>query len=519
MGRIWNRLQALINRAVDKYSADVAHEVALRRHRQILSERSMQYAAAKTNRLTGAWTTQFPNVNDIISASSPAVRARVNQLVRDFPYFARALNNIVDYTVGPGIVYQSRVKMANGKLDKKRNQIIEDAFKWWADEADASGKLHYYDMMRLAKRQDAEIGEFLIVMAPIKDPNRYLPLALQIYEANWLTSARDNYGTGGIGMSANPGETEIRQGVEYEKLTGRVKGYWFCDPYHGGQEVYISADQVIHGFDMLRPQQLRGISQMAPGVLLAHDLHDYMGAEIDGAKFAAKYLAFVKKQQPSLGQGLGGVTRETGEKGITRYIEELENAIVEYLKPGDDVVLAKSERPGTTFTPFVRLLLTMLSVTTGVPYELMTGDYQGINFSTCRIIRNDFQQQLRPISIRHIRQFGLRTQRGCLDWAVLTGKINLPGYFQNPRHYWESEWQPPGMEAVDPLREAKSQVEAIRALLKSPQEVARERGRDLEDVYREIKEAMDLAEQYGLPFDLTGIDTTLAPNPAAIMEE
>ncbi len=524
MRRIVNGFMALANRIADRYSAAIAHEVALRRHRRILSGRSMQYAAAKTNRLTGTWTTYLPNVNDIISASSPAIRARVNQLTRDFPYFARALDTIVDYTVGPGIIYQSRVKLSNGKLDKKRNQVIEDAFKWWADEADAAGKLHYYEIMRLAKRQEAETGEFLIVKVASKDRNRYLPFALQIYEANWLTSSHDSYGAGGIGISAQPGETETRQGIEYEKRTGRVMAYWFQDPYYGGDAVRIPADQVIHGFDAQRPQQLRGMTRLAPGVLLAHDLHDYMGAEIDGAKFAAKFLAFIKKEKPGLGQGLNGlgvgtVTKETGTDGVTRYIEDMENAIVEYLKAGDDIVLAKSERPGTTFTPFVRLLLTMLSVTSGVPYEILTGDYQGLNFSTARIVRNDFQQQLRPISIRHIRQFGLSTQRTALDWAVMTEKVKLPGYFQNPRHYWESEWQPPGMDAVDPLREAKGQVEAIRAMLKSPQEVARERSRDLEDIYREIAEAIALAKEYGLEFDLSKVGTALAGNPAAIMKE
>jgi capsid protein len=53
--------------------------------------------------------------------------------------------------------------------------------------------------------------------------------------------------------------------------------------------------------------------------------------------------------------------------------------------------------------------------------------------------------------------------------------------------------------------------------LKSPQEVARERGRDLEDVYKEIKAAQDLAKEMGLVFE--SADTSDKNNPAAIIEE
>ncbi len=507
----------LIN-MLDRAIAAISPLSAVRRqHARAILQRSTLYAAAKTTRLTGNWSTLSPNVNDIIGASSPAVRARVRQLVRDFPYFARAVNNMVDYTVGQGIIFQSRVKTAKGKLDKKSIQAIEDAWKWWCDEADTARKLHYYEIMRLMKRQDVEAGEFLLVKSLNKESNRYLPYSLQVYEADWLSSTHDSYNSSGFGIAAAPGEKEIRQGVEYDKETGVVTGYWFCDPSYGGRDVYIRADQVIHGFDMLRPQQLRGISPFAPGVLLAHDLDDYMGAEIDGAKFAAKWVAKVKRSDPATAQMLNGITGNTNTDSIASSVEELENGIIEYVSSGEDIDLMSSNRPGTTFDPFVRLLLTMLSITTGVPYEPLTGDYRGLNFSTAKIVRSDFQQQLRPISARHIRQFGMATFKDFLNWSVLTGRVTLPGYFQNPRRYWESEWQPPGMEAVDPLREAKSQVEAISYGLKSPQEVARERGRDLEDIYREIQDAKEMAKDYGLDFTKPG--TSMANNPASIVEE
>jgi len=145
----------------------------------------------------------------------------VRQLVRDFPYFARAVNIIVDYVVGAGIVYQARVQDGSGKLDRKTNQRIEDVFARWADEADISGKLHFYELMRLAKRQDVESGEFLLVKTRSDDRRRYLPFCLQAYEADWLASntLRDV-------ASGN----EVEQGIEYNAATGRVAAFHFTDP-------------------------------------------------------------------------------------------------------------------------------------------------------------------------------------------------------------------------------------------------------------------------------------------------
>jgi lambda family phage portal protein len=258
------------------------------------------------------------------------------------------------------------------------------------------------------------------------------------------------------------------------------------------------------------------VSPFAPGVLIARDLSDYMDAEMDTAKMAAKYLAFVKTPDPTFRQNAIGIDGASAS-GAIQKIEEMENAIIEYLRPGEEVELASHSRPGATFAPFVRLVLTMLSITTGAPYELISGDYQGLNYSTARIVRNDFSQQLRPISVRHIRQYAMPALRTVLDVAVLSGKLTLPGYWQDPRRYQECEWTPPGMEAVDPLREAKSQIEAISYGLKSPQEVARERGRDLEDVYHEIKAAKEMAKEMELTFESAG--TSVASNPAAIMNE
>jgi lambda family phage portal protein len=453
----------------------------------------------------------------------------VRQLVRDFPYFARAVNVLVDYVVGAGIIFQSRAEKSSGALDTVRGQKIEDAFNFWADEADASGKLHFYELMRLAKRQDLEAGEFLLVKTWSKNKDRYLPFCLQIYEPDWLTTQNDTWDITSapppagqaVSVSGRPITTQtltsrlhIRQGIEYNPLTGERVAYHFIDPDSWGQTVRIPAENVIHGFETHRPGQLRGISPFAAGVLISNDLHAMMDSELDAAKMASKWLAMVETPDP-VGRQLGmGIQTDpvTGQK-----IEELQNAIIEYLRPGEKINLSSNPRPGDNFIPFIRLILTMFSIVSGVPYELISGDYQGMNYSVGKMVRVDFAQQLKPTTNRHIRQFCRPSVRGFFDSAVLTGKLTLPGYWSNPAPFIRQEWQPPGAESIDPLRETKARIDEISARIRSPQEIIISRGRDPEDVVREISEFEALCKAHNVETEasMQAISTALANNPAA----
>jgi len=479
--------------------------------RRLYRERSATYAAAQTHRLTGDWAPVDSTVNDIIRASNALIRPRIRQLVRDFPYFARAVDAAVDFTVGPGITYQARVRdSSGGALDRALNQRIEDAFHFWADEADAAKKLHYYEIMQLAKRQDMECGEFILVTTDLYDRGRYLPFALQIYEPDWLTTANDT-------VSVTDAANAVDQGIEYRTATGEVVAYHFTDPDGWGKSVRIPAKRVIHGFRALRPGQLRGVSPLVAAVLMAHDMHDYIDAEIDAAKMAAKRLAVVTSDDPYARQaGLAETDADTGAK-----IEEMENAIIEYLRPGEDITIATNPRPGDNFGNTVRFLVNMLSVVSGIPYEILSADYRGLNYSTSRTARNDFAVQLRGVAARHVRHFGMPTLNGFLGAAVTYGRLDLPNYFVNPSFYARASWQPPGMESIDPLRETKARISEVTALLRSPQEIIRARGGDPERVLQEIADFKAWADDQGLDFQalIDSVGTGVKNNPAAVAQQ
>lgn len=503
-----NRIENIIDRAIGVLLPKSEYN---RRIARLHTEKIRQYAAAKASRLLGDWLPANQDVNTIIRQSDKTLKSRTRQLVRDFPYFNRAINTLVNYTVGTGIRFQGHTRKNDGTFNKKIIAQIEDAVAWGLEELDASGKLHGYELERLAKRQDVESGEFLFVKTLIKDPKRYIPYALMPYETDWLT---DSYTTAAKG-------NVIDQGIEYDPQTGRVVAYHFAVPSgYAPSSVTAStktqrilAENVIHNFHTLRPGQLRGVSPFVTAILVAHDLGDYLDAEIDTAKQAARYLAFVKTPDISGFQGL----RTTTDSTTGQKIESIENAIIEYLRPGEDISIAQHNRPNANFEGFVRFILHIVAVATDVTYELLTSDYDGINYSNLRGIRNDFSVMMKPHQQRHITHFSRPVTHDIITHAVIAGRLNIPGFFGNQRHYFKGTYTPPGMESIDPLREGKAWIDQIKAGLRSPQEIAAARGRDYEEIITEIAEAKKIAEQKGLDWNaLFDISTTTTQNPAKL---
>ena len=456
-----------------------------------------QYAAAKDTRMTGNWMPVDPPVNDLVSSSQRQVRARVRQLVRDFPFFARAVNVLTDLTVGTGIDFQARVKNPDGSYNQAVNRQIEDAWLRWMEQADISGRLHFHELTRLSDRSDIEAGESLFVMRQPR--NRYIPFALQAIEPDRLAEFQ----------AQAAGGNEIEQGIEYNPETGEAVAYHIVENGYKYNVKRIPADQVVHTFQSLRPEQIRGISPFASAVLAADDLHSFIDSTLDTAKMASRYLAMVTTPDAASFQSLRATDGDGGRK-----IEELENAIIEYLNPGEQVNFANHQIPNDQFDPFTKFILRMVAVATDTSFELLSGDYSGLSYSNLKAIRADLVRGIKPRFERRKLHFCNPVYRRFLEQAALSGRVTLPGYARDPYKYERCQWIWQGMESPDPLRDGKAAVNLIESNLMSPQEHAAARGRDYEEILDEIAEAKKQQDRRGITAE--DVSTAMANNPASV---
>ena len=466
------------------------------------------YDGASSSRLIGNWFPGGSDLNALIATASPNLRARVRDLVRNFPPFARAVNAIVAFTIGKGSRFQSLALTPNGEPDHAVRRTIENRFRLWMERADVTGKLHLYELQQLAKRQECEGGEYVARFASPRRRNQMV--SVQMFEAENLSAWH---------AEAQATGTDIWQGVEYDIYTGEPVAYHFQTSY-AWQQVSSwrePAENVLHGFHMLRPGQLRGVTSFAPAVMLAKDMGDYTGAEIDSAKLAAKRLAVVKAADPAAFQFMRGIGGQNNSTDMSdRDVDWLENAYTEYLRPGEDISFANdANRPGDSFDRFTRFALRMVSITEDLPYEILSGDYQGINYSTSKASRNDFAMFLVPHQFRIDAHFTRPIFSRWLDAEALTQDY-LKGYWLNPERFRKAMWIPAGMPSVDPLRDGKADIDAIASGIKSPQEVILGRGHDPEEVVMQRAAWLQLCADYGVDATTGGVSTAMANNPAKL---
>ncbi len=472
-----------------------------------------KFAGAQTTHTTGSWVASGQNINEIIDSSQPALNNRLAEICRDFWAVSVASNRYVDFLVSDGIKYHPVVKNPDGTLDHKTNEKIKSVLEPWAEKASTDGRQHFYEFMRTAVRQKFEKGESIVVKN-YRDQGRGIPFSLALYDPSWLDGSLDTVEEFKL---AGPGKngTSVFMGVEYLNATGEPTRYHFTDPDGWGKTVKIPANLVIHDYEVRHAGQIRGVSQLACAVLLADGTKTFMNSTLNAAKLAAKWLALIETESPD--QFQANAKDLNNEK-----IEYLQDAIIDYLRPGERVEFPKNPNPGESFDPFSKFLLRALAVVADVPYEVISGRYSELSYTALKAVRTDFASILRPKETQIVRNFGAPSVTSWMDAAVLNGNLSFPDYFTNPGKYQESLWMGPGMPDTEPQRTIKAYIDQMRLGLISPQHFMRDQNRN---PLTELAETKLWSEAYKKATGVSWVDalglvnTAIANNPAAIEKQ
>ena len=171
---------------------------------------------------------------------------------------------------------------------------------------------------------------------------------------------------------------------------------------------------------------------------------------------------------------------------------------MQFLDPGEDVKFSSPADVGGTYEAFIKQQLRAISVGLGITYEQLTGDLSGVNYSSIRAGLLEFRR--RCTALQHnlmVYQFCRPIWNKFIELAVLSGVIDVP----NDPTFSLVKWIPQGFSWVDPIKEQKAQMNAVRCGFKSRAEVVSELGYDVEEIDVEISEDNKRADSLGLQFD------------------
>jgi lambda family phage portal protein len=240
--------------------------------------------------------------------------------------------------------------------------------------------------------------------------------------------------------------------------------------------VRVSADDVLHVYEPRNPGQTRGMSWFAPVATRLLELDSVEDAAIMKAKTTALLAGFIRDLE-------GGSAADDLASGEL----SLEPGTLRRLPPGQDITFSPtSDMSG--LNDFLKHMARTIGSGVGVPYELLTGDLSGVNYSSAKLGLEAFKR--RCLAIR-ASLLGTRLLdpiwRRFATLEVLSGRLSVPDFARDPESYFAATWMFPGWPALDPYREAAADVVLMRAGVRSRDEVVSSRGRDVAEVTAEIE--------------------------------
>jgi len=447
----------LIDRAIGYFSPSLA----LSRTRDRVRMSQYYDAAGRTVRTQGM---RAPGGDANAAAlSGPIIRKRARDMVRNNAIATRAVSALVDNIVGDGIIPSVE---AERDEDKRRlEEVLLEHFDSTA--VDAAGRLNLYGLQRLAVDGMIVGGEMLWRRRPRRasDALAVLPFQVESLEPEYLDDRR-------LGQ-LQTGNLEY-DGIEFDAIRRRVAYRLFRehpeDSLTGFPESRrVMADEVLHLYRVDRPNQRRGVTWLAPVISLLSDAYEYADAQLVRQKIAAMWVGFTV-------DALNDVGEQTDYDKLT-----LKPGTFEHLPPGRDVRF--SDPPKVEgYAEHMKQVQRMVAAALGITYEELSGDLEGVNFSSGRLGRIAMQRAVQAAQwtvVMPVLCDGMnRWIRDAVD--VFPERLVRGAYKIN--------WTPPRFQMTDPAREIPAMVQEIEAGLTSRQRKIREMGYDPSTIAAEIEE-------------------------------
>lgn len=461
------------------------------------------FAAAQFNRVLAGWYGDLISANLELQCSLTAMRARSRQLCQDNPHAAGYLRSLKDNVAGPhGMQFAPRVFTDSGDLDTKVTRELKRGFKAWGKKGvcTTDKQLSWVALQRLIVATCARDGDFLAIHR--RGFKNLFGYALQLIDADQLDESYN--------VEPNtPGGNRIVMGIEVDSDSAPVAfHFWDRHPSerYGRQRVRVPAKDVLHVYVVERPGQLRGIPWLAPAMVRLKMLDAYEDAHITAARVGVVKPWWVVETEAPAGSSPGDAKSE--EKAEEKIQMELEPGMGGLIPFGYDVKFTDAKFPSNSFSEFAKSCLRSIASGIGIAYNTFANDLEGVNYSSMRGGSLNERDGYRALHVWLAESANEPIFAAWLPQAMAYRALRLPS--QDPMDYLEAgQFYGRGWDWYDPEKDISAFEREYALKLNSLQRVARERGRDLEEVFAEIAQEQELASEWGLTI---GPAATKAPN-------
>jgi len=240
-----------------------------------------------------------------------------------------------------------------------------------------------------------------------------------------------------------------------------------------------------------RYHQTRGVPFLARVLSFYDRLHNYIDYESLAAEINSM-LGWKIVKNGTTDDWPGVADNDEASNDTFEKVQKMEPGQVFDLRPGEDVDMIGSSRPGSAFDAYILMACRIIGVAIGMPLELVLLDFSRTNYSSARASLGEARRMFRTWQRFAEVEFCMPWYRWQIARGVASGVLPADAAVFGARCQW------PAWEYIDPLKEAQGNAVAISTATKSISECIRERGQEPAEVREELKRDVEWLREVGI---------------------
>lgn len=443
-------------------------------HRRLIARTKFEmldsYAgASKSKRSLRSWFTRGQSADADLLGELPTLQERSRDMIRNDPVATSAYNTSATHVVGSGLRLEATLdhRLVGFSEQQARDWEgeTEQDFRMWAESvnADATRSQNFYGLQDLAFRSAFESGDVFALLPMIARRGSPYQLAVQLIEADRVSNEDNKTPTptlsGGIQMDVHGAPTHVHILKQHPGGLGRVSREWDVVPVYGEKS---GRRNVLHLYRRLRPGQTRGVPELAPVMEPLRQLGQYTGYELQKAMIQSLFTVFIHNAGGDEPSPLESAVSSDGPNGSDRAVSDWDGklgaGLAVDLDGAADITMASATSPNPGFDPFFVAIVRMTGASIGIPYEVLIKHFTS-SYSASKAAMNEAWAFFKCRRSWLADGFCQPIYQAFLEEAIALGRIQAPGYFNDPLRQWafsQSMWVGDGRGSLEPLREAKA---------------------------------------------------------------
>lgn len=465
--------------------------------------------------ISPAWAAQRSRDRYVLNAYEAALPSRTHKAIRErqgantavlqsavsLREQARALDQNHDIVVGILDKLEERVIGSRGihidpqplSLDGSVNEALAEEIrkKWseWSVKPEVTGQYTRPALERMLLRTWLRDGEVFIQLVKGQvvglSHSSSILFSLEALEADFVPMNTVE-------------QANIIQGIKLNAWRKPVSYQVYLDNPQENNRTFgkvkeIFADNMLHLAFKRRLHQVRGVSMLHGVIVRLADLKDYEESERVAARIAAAFTMYIKKGDATL------YDDDESDAKSQRLFDIAPGAVIDDLKPGEDIGLINSNRPNTNLESFRNGQLRATAAGTRSSYSSIARDYNG----TYSAQRQELVESFEGYAVLQdcfVAQISRPIYREWLKMAIASRVIDVPPNI-DPNSLFNAVYSGPVMPWIDPVKEANAWAIRIRGGLATESEAIRASGNNPAETKRRRKVEVDENREMGLKFD------------------